>query len=98
VFERRPIDTWPVDGAGALELARGARRLLVKVGQETLRFDRSHEPLADAQASRWLVHDDGLLRVPVLTRGDLLVRGYTEELYHEALDSPQADAKSPARC
>jgi hypothetical protein len=26
------------------------------------------------------------MRVPVLVRDDLLVRGYTEELYREALD------------
>jgi hypothetical protein len=31
------------------------------------------------------VHADGFLRVPVLVLGDVLVRGYTEELYREAL-------------
>jgi len=35
--------------------------------------------------ARYLVHDDGFLKVPVLVVGDLLVRGYTEELYREAL-------------
>jgi len=35
--------------------------------------------------TRYLVHEDGFLRVPVLLVGDLLVRGYTEELYLEAL-------------
>jgi hypothetical protein len=31
------------------------------------------------------VHDDGFLRVPVLLIGDVLVRGYTDALYREAL-------------
>lgn len=34
---------------------------------------------------KYLVHEDDFLRVPVLVLGDLLVRGYTEELYREAL-------------
>jgi arsenate reductase-like glutaredoxin family protein len=56
------------------------------VGQDIVRFDRARNPLTDAEGLGFLVHDDGLLRVPVLIRDDLLVRGYTEELYHEALD------------
>jgi hypothetical protein len=36
---------------------------------------------------RYLVHEDGFMRVPVLILGDLLVRGYTEELYAEAVEA-----------
>jgi len=75
-----------VDRAGALALARAARRLLIKAGQETVRFDAARHPVSEAEALRYLVHDDGLMRIPVLVWGDLLVRGYTEELYREALD------------
>lgn len=75
-----------MDQAGALALARSARRLLIKVGQDVVRFDRAERPLTDAEELGYLVHDDGLLRVPVLIRDDLLVRGYTEELYREALE------------
>jgi len=71
-----------------VRLARGARRLLIKAGAETLRVDASASPLTEAQAAAWLVHEDGLLRVPVLVWDDLLVRGYTEELYREALGTP----------
>jgi hypothetical protein len=39
-------------------------------------------------AVRHLVHEDGFMRVPVLILGDLLVRGYTEALYAEALGGP----------
>ncbi|HET8576623.1 MAG TPA: hypothetical protein VFO18_05965 [Methylomirabilota bacterium] len=79
-----------MDRAGALALARAARRLLIKTGEATLRFDAAREPLTDGEALRYLVHDDGLMRIPVLVWGDLLVRGYTEELYCEALDADRA--------
>jgi len=73
-----------VDRAAALALARQARRLLVKAGAEVRRLEGG-PALVEAEAARHLVHDDGLLRVPVLVLGDLLVRGYTEDLYREAL-------------
>lgn len=76
-----------MDRAGALALARRAGRLLVKAGAEVRRIDGG-AALAEAEAARHLVHEDGLLRVPVLVLGDLLVRGYTEDLYREALDGP----------
>jgi len=79
-----------VDEAGALDLARAARRLLIKAGSDIVRFDRLHDPLTENQARAYLVHDDGLMRVPVLVCDDLLVRGYTEELYREALDHQQS--------
>jgi hypothetical protein len=58
------------------------RRILVKAGDTVLRLDA---PLSDVDAARHLVHDDGFLRVPVLLIGDVLVRGYTDALYREAL-------------
>ena len=73
-----------MDRAGALALARQARRLVVKVGAEVRRLEGG-PALAEGEVARHLVHDDGLLRVPVLILGDLLVRGYTEDLYREAL-------------
>ena len=76
------MDTAPVDRAATLALARGARLLLVKAGDGVLRLDA---PLADADIVRHLVHEDGFLRVPVLVLDDVLVRGYTEELYRAAL-------------
>ncbi len=76
------MDAAPLDRAATLALARGARRLLVKSADGVLRLDG---PLADADVARHLVHEDGFLRVPVLALGDVLVRGFTEELYREAL-------------
>ena len=85
-YRNHLIETEPVDRAATLALARQAKRLLVKVGQEILRFDASTTPLTEAQIEAYLVHDDGFLRVPVLMLGDLLIRGFTDELYREALD------------
>ncbi len=76
------MDAAPVDRAATLALARGARTLLVKSGDGVLCLDA---PLADADVVHHLVHEDGFLRVPVLVLGDVLVRGYTEALYREAL-------------
>ena len=70
-----------------LALARGARRLFIKIGPDIVRFDRAQKPLTEDQVVTLLVHDDGLMRVPVLVQDDLLVRGYTDELYREALDA-----------
>jgi hypothetical protein len=84
-FENRFVESAPIDRAAAAALARGARRLLVKAGTEVLRFDARERPITPAEIDAYLVHDDGFLRVPVLVVGDLLVRGYTEPLYREAL-------------
>jgi len=42
-------------------------------------------PFSGADLAKYLVHEDGFLRVPVLVMGDLIVRGYTEALYRQAL-------------
>ena len=92
-FESRPLDTHPVDREGALGLVRGARRLLVKAGAGFVQRDAAREPVSEAQALEWLLHEDGLLRVPVLVWGDMLVRGYTDELYERALAQPPVAAQ-----
>jgi len=79
------VETRLVTREETVDLARTARRFLIKVGQDTLRFDAATNPISEGQIHAYLVHDDGFLRVPVLAMGDLLVRGYTEELYREAL-------------
>jgi hypothetical protein len=76
-----------VNRQATLAVARGAQRMLVKTGDTVTRLDG---PFTDADVTRHLVHEDGFLRVPVLLIGDLLVRGYTEELYRAALDRSTA--------
>jgi len=56
----------------------------VKLGDVLARIDG---PFTDADLAKYLVHEDGFLRVPVLVMGDVIVRGYTEALYREALDA-----------
>lgn len=59
----------------------------MKTGSEIVRLDRAARPVTDAELLRLLLHEDGQLRVPVLVMGDLLVRGFTDDLYREALGS-----------
>jgi arsenate reductase-like glutaredoxin family protein len=56
--------------------------MLVKSGDAIARLEA---PFTDADIAKYLVHEDGFLRVPVLVLGDVLVRGYTDALYREAL-------------
>ena len=85
-----------MDRDGVLRLVRGARRFLVKTDTGFLERDATREPVSEAQALEWLLHEDGLLRVPVLVWGDLLVRGFTEELYERALaEQPVPSSASP---
>lgn len=68
---------------------------MIKVGQDMVRFDSATNPITEEQIHAYLVHDDGFLRVPVLVRGELLVRGYTEELYREAFGEAARPAPAP---
>jgi hypothetical protein len=81
------MEAGALDRAATLALAAGAGRLLVKAGPDILRFDRRTSPITEADVARYLVHDDGFMRIPVLVVGDLLVRGFTDELYREALET-----------
>lgn len=58
--------------------------MIAKVGSEIVH--RAAPPGGGAaDFLPYLLHEDGFLRVPVLVLGDLVVRGFTEELYREAL-------------
>jgi hypothetical protein len=69
----------------------------VKAGDRILRFGPDR-PIDDDEIRRYLLHPgDGFLNVPVLVRGDLVVRGYTEALYAEALGGDPPPAAGAAR-
>lgn len=76
------MDEHPIDRQATLALARGAGHLHVKLGDTLTRIDG---PFTDEDLAKYLVHEDGFLRVPVLVMGDVIVRGYSEALYREAL-------------
>ena len=69
---------------------RRHQRLWIKVGSEIREWDRDRIEITDAEILRYLVHEDGRLRVPVLTYGPLLIRGFLETLYTHALLAPQS--------
>jgi arsenate reductase-like glutaredoxin family protein len=72
-----------MDRDATLGIARGARRFLIKTGADVVRLDTERAAVDEDTMARHLVHEDGFMRVPVLVRDDLLVRGYTEPLYRE---------------
>jgi len=80
------VEGAPLDSDATLAIAGRAQRLLIKAGPDVIRLDVDGPSLS--RAERHLVHEDGFMRVPVLLLGDLLVRGYTETLYAEALGAP----------
>ena len=54
----------------------------MKVGNEVREMD-AKTPREDLM--RFLIHEDGFLRIPVLVVGETLVRGWHEEAYRTAL-------------
>jgi hypothetical protein len=76
------VEAAPIDRVATLQIARRGRRFLIKSGDGIV---RRQAPLDAADVATYLLHEDGFLRVPVLIVGDLVVRGYTEALYEEAL-------------
>lgn len=84
-------DAARLDRAATVALGRQARRLLVKAGD---RIRRLEAPLGDDDVAGALLHADGFLNVPILILGDLLVRGFTDDLYQEAIGRPGSPAGS----
>ena len=68
-----------------LELLRPARRFFIK-GKGAHLFLRPEEPGATPEdLRRHFIHEDGMMRVPVLLAGDVAVRGFHPDLYRQAL-------------
>ena len=66
-------------------MLRPVRRFFIKGKGEHLLLERGG-PGADPEAlRRHFIHEDGLIRVPVLLAGDLAVRGFQPDLYRQAL-------------
>lgn len=60
------------------------------MGSVIQRWDRDHTEITDEEILRYLIHKDGRLRVPVLSRGPILIRGFTAALYRQIL-LPETD-------
>jgi hypothetical protein len=61
---------------------------VIKTAAEIVRLAAEGSALDHAAVERYLVHEDGFMRVPVLVIDDLLVRGYTDALYAEVFATP----------
>jgi hypothetical protein len=55
------------------------------VGPAIQEWDLDCTEITDDEILRYLVHRDGRLRVPVLSQGPILIRGFTEPLYRQIL-------------
>jgi hypothetical protein len=84
-YQDRRVEGRPVGAEETLGLAAAARELFVKVGDEAHHVGPDDPRPGPARLRAWLVHEDGLMRVPVLLAGDRLVRGFTPALYERAL-------------
>lgn len=71
--------------AATLNLLRPARRFFIKGREEHLVLERGAPGTTDDALRRHFVHEDGLMRVPVLLAGDVAVRGFHPDLYRRAL-------------
>ncbi|MFQ5803192.1 MAG: hypothetical protein ACE5JQ_09890, partial [Candidatus Methylomirabilales bacterium] len=82
-FVVHEISTNPLGPKETRHLVRQHRMLRVKVGSAIHEWDLDHTKITDDEIQRYLIHRDGRLRVPVISRGPLLIRGFTEALYRQ---------------
>lgn len=85
----REISTRPIALEETRMLVRQHRKLWVKVGSAIHEWDLDRTEITDEEIARYLVHRDGRIRVPVLSRGPVLIRGYTEALFRQVLISEE---------
>jgi arsenate reductase-like glutaredoxin family protein len=66
-------------------MARDARRVIVAKGKKVLSFDLKKDAPDDATLLKHLLGTSGNLRAPTLIVGDVLLVGFNDEAYSEAL-------------
>jgi arsenate reductase-like glutaredoxin family protein len=71
--------------AEALELARGADRVVAARGKKVVQFDMKHDPPDDEALLAHLLGPTGNLRAPTLRRGGTLLVGFNDEAYRQLL-------------
>ena len=70
-----------------MEIARRFPMLYVKIGGKIIRWDQREGEIPEADLRHAFVHEDGQLRIPVLTVGGVIVRGFDEPTYTTVLTS-----------
>jgi len=68
-----------------MDVLRPARRFFIKGKGEHLVQERDGPGAAPEALRRHFIHEDGMMRVPVLLVGDVAVRGFHPDLYRRAL-------------
>lgn len=84
-FVAHEISTNPLGPRETRALVRQHRRVWVKVGSDIHEWRLDRTEITDDEIHRYLIHRDGRLRVPVVSRGPFLIRGFTEALYRALL-------------
>jgi hypothetical protein len=79
------VDLETAGPEATLELLRPARRFFIKGKVEHLFLRRGEPGAALESLRRHFIHEDGMMRVPVLMAGDVAVRGFHPDLYQQAL-------------
>ncbi len=70
----------------ALEMARGASRIVVAKGKKVVTFDMKKDPPDDETLLKHLIGPSGKLRAPVIRRGSTMLVGFDEEHFDRVLD------------
>ena len=69
----------------ALELVRGAGRVVVAKGKKVVTFDMKRDPPDDETLLAHILGPSGKLRAPVIRRGSTLLIGFAEEEFARVL-------------
>jgi arsenate reductase-like glutaredoxin family protein len=69
----------------ALELAKGARRILVMKGKKVTDFDMKKDPPAKEDLLAAMLGTTGNLRAPTIVHGKTLLVGFNQEIYDDLL-------------
>ncbi|MBI3015027.1 MAG: hypothetical protein HYY65_08235 [Candidatus Tectomicrobia bacterium] len=88
--DRTPLGEPGTRKAGALDLAKGVKWIWVKWGKAIIHKNLESEPISPGDLRRYLIHEDGMMRVPVLILGDTLIRGYLPDMYEQVLSGFQS--------
>ena len=67
----------------ALELAHGARRVLIAKGKKLLDYDMKRAAPEDDELTKGLIGPSGNLRAPTFVVGNTLMVGFHPEAYEE---------------
>ena len=84
-FVVHEISTNPLGPKETRQLVQQHQKLWVKVGSAIHEWDLDHTEITDDEIQRYLIHRDGRLRVPVISQGSHLIRGFTKALYRQIL-------------